>query len=61
MRCGFVADGCGNAIDCGTCAPPQTCGGGGTPNVCAAPTNCTGLCLKQTTCATPGVNPANIA
>jgi hypothetical protein len=25
-------------MNCGSCTPPQTCGGGGTPNVCATPT-----------------------
>ena len=24
-------------LGCGTCTPPQTCGGGGTPNVCGTP------------------------
>ncbi|MCA9580497.1 MAG: DNRLRE domain-containing protein, partial [Myxococcales bacterium] len=35
-NCGTVSDGCGGTIDCGTCAATETCGGGGTPNVCAA-------------------------
>jgi len=30
----MIADGCGGTLDCGTCTLPQTCGGGGTPNVC---------------------------
>ncbi len=25
---------CCSKVDCGTCKPPQTCGGGGKPNVC---------------------------
>jgi hypothetical protein len=34
-NCGFVADGCGDLIQCGaTCPAGQGCGGGGTPNVC---------------------------
>jgi hypothetical protein len=33
-NCGMIADGCGGTLDCGTCTLPQTCGGGGTPNVC---------------------------
>jgi len=28
--CGPIGDGCGGVIDCGTCAAPDTCGGGGT-------------------------------
>jgi len=46
--CGPIGDGCGGVIDCGTCTPPETCGGGGqlftcgdgaagcTPRSCAA-------------------------
>lgn len=35
-NCGFVSDKCGNTYPCGpeTCTAPNTCGGGGTPNVC---------------------------
>ncbi len=34
-RCGAVADACGGQLTCPTtCAAPQSCGGGGTPNVC---------------------------
>ena len=32
--CGFVGDGLGGVLDCGTCTAPATCGGGGTPNKC---------------------------
>ena len=32
--CGSIADGCGGTLTCGTCAAPQTCGGGGVANVC---------------------------
>ncbi len=32
--CGPIGDGCGGAIDCGTCASGTTCGGGGSPSVC---------------------------
>ena len=37
--CGFMPDGCGDAIDCTmtACAPGQTCGGGGTADQCGAP------------------------
>jgi hypothetical protein len=40
--CGSVADGCGHAINCGSCAAPATCGGGGEANICAC---------KRKTCA----------
>lgn len=37
--CGEITDdGCGQPLDCGTCADPATCGGQGTDNVCAIPT-----------------------
>jgi hypothetical protein len=32
--CGTISDGCSGMITCGSCAAPQTCGGGGTPNHC---------------------------
>jgi hypothetical protein len=32
--CGAAADGCGNIIQCGNCSGNQTCGGGGSANVC---------------------------
>ena len=32
--CGPVGDGCGGQLDCGTCTPPDTCGGGGVQFVC---------------------------
>ena len=32
--CGTADDGCGGTLDCGTCMPPQWCGGSGSPNVC---------------------------
>ncbi|MBK7398267.1 MAG: hypothetical protein IPJ34_18730 [Myxococcales bacterium] len=33
--CGKIGDGCGGALDCGTCTKPgESCGGGGTPNKC---------------------------
>jgi hypothetical protein len=38
-NCGTVPDGCGGTVSCGTCVAPQTCGGGGTANVCG----CTAL------------------
>lgn len=33
-ECGTIDDGCGGTLSCGSCTAPQTCGGGGTPNVC---------------------------
>ena len=33
-NCGTIADGCGGTVDCGMCVAPQTCGGGGTANIC---------------------------
>jgi hypothetical protein len=40
--CDAISDTCGGTVNCGQCAAPQTCGGGGTPNVCGgcAPTTC---------------------
>jgi hypothetical protein len=32
--CGVVPDGCGGLLQCGSCTPPLTCGGGGTAFVC---------------------------
>jgi hypothetical protein len=34
ISCGPAGDGCGGLLQCGTCQPPQTCGGGGTPGQC---------------------------
>jgi hypothetical protein len=46
-NCGTIPDGCGGTLTCGACTGFQTCGGGGTPNVCG----CT-----PTTCAAQGVS-----
>jgi hypothetical protein len=53
LSCGPAGDGCGNLIagGCGTCTPPQTCGGGGTPGVCGGGVTCT-----PKTCAQLGVD-----
>ncbi|MEI7892424.1 MAG: hypothetical protein WCI05_05005 [Myxococcales bacterium] len=40
LNCGPAGDGCGNAIDCGNCTPPQTCGGGAQPGSCGGTTGC---------------------
>jgi hypothetical protein len=34
LQCGYVGDGCGNVLDCGTCTGAETCGGGGVANMC---------------------------
>ena len=39
-HCGMIADGCGGTLNCGTCTLPETCGGGGTPNVCGTTIQC---------------------
>jgi MYXO-CTERM domain-containing protein len=43
QNCGTAADGCGGILNCGTCTAPQTCGGGGTANVCG--------CTPATACS----------
>jgi hypothetical protein len=55
VSCGPAGDGCGGALDCGTCVPPETCGGGGEPGVCGAP-KCT-----PRTCAQYGAECGTIA
>ncbi len=41
INCGPAGDGCGGILeDCGKCAPPQTCGGGGTPSTCGGNQGC---------------------
>jgi hypothetical protein len=48
--CGPIGDGCGRTIDCGTqCPMGQTCGGGGTKNLCGAPPdpNCKPIACEQ--------------
>jgi hypothetical protein len=55
IHCGPAGDGCGHPIDCGSCPPPQTCGGGGVNGVCGAPPDAsTGPCMPKT-CAEMGV------
>jgi hypothetical protein len=53
LSCGPAGDGCGNVIDCGACAAPLTCGGGGTPGQCGAPDAGAG-CAPET-CASQNV------
>lgn len=47
--CGYVADGCGAILNCGSCSPPDSCGGGGVANQC-------GNSCHQTTCGAQGAN-----
>jgi hypothetical protein len=43
--CGRIGDGCGGVLECGDCTTAgQTCGGGGTANVCSVPAgSCTAV------------------
>ena len=45
-KCGPQSDGCGNIIQCASCVPPASCGGGGVPNICGTPV----VCKPLTTC-----------
>lgn len=36
-NCGVLEDGCGGSLFCGSCGPPETCGGSGLVNVCVLP------------------------
>jgi len=45
FTCGPAGDGCGGELQCGTCTPPDTCGGGGVASHCGAST------CKPTTCS----------
>ena len=41
VMCGPSSDGCGGIIaSCGTCTPPQTCGGGGVSGQCGGNSGC---------------------
>lgn len=48
--CGTIDNGCGGTLFCGSCAAPQTCGGGGVEGVCGAPDR---DCVSKT-CVTEG-------
>ncbi len=70
-NCGTISDGCGGTVNCGTCSGGQTCGGGGTENVCGAcvprtcadlgkdcgviPNGCGGLTASCGTCTAPDI------
>jgi hypothetical protein len=49
IACGPASDGCGNLLQCGTCAAAQFCGGGG-PGQCGTSSSC----LPET-CASRGI------
>jgi hypothetical protein len=54
LGCGPAGDGCGNVIQCGPCAAPLTCGGGGIAGQCgSSPPG--GHCTPQT-CASKNVS-----
>jgi hypothetical protein len=50
-NCGATGDGCGNMLDCGTCAANESCGGGGKFSVCGGAGPC-----KPKTCQDLGAN-----
>jgi hypothetical protein len=46
-NCGSIPNGCGGTLSCGACVAPNSCGGGGAPNVCGCtPTSCAAQGLK---------------
>ena len=51
-NCGSMANGCGGTLNCGTCTAPNTCGAGGTANVCGC---------QPLTCADAGKNCGTVA
>jgi len=54
IQCGPAGDGCGNVLDCGTCTPPQTCGGGGVPGQCGTPPE-GGVVCQPVSCQQQGI------
>ena len=57
--CGPVGDGCGGVIDCGSCTPPDFCGGDGTPFTCGGGSG-SGACVPRT-CTSAGAECGAIA
>jgi hypothetical protein len=57
--CGPIGDGCGGAIDCGSCTSPESCGGGGTLFTCGG-TGSGGSCTPRT-CAQAGATCGQVA
>jgi hypothetical protein len=53
-NCGYVSDGCGGLLNCGSCQAPDTCGGGGTANQCGSSCTLTSCPAKGATCGTIG-------
>ena len=53
ITCGPAGDGCGGALDCGTCTAPDTCGGGGVSGQCGYPE--AGTCTPET-CAQQNIS-----
>jgi hypothetical protein len=52
-KCGVQGDGCGGkTANCGSCPAGQSCGGGGVPSVCGAPSG--GSCTPKS-CAQQGI------
>lgn len=52
--CGYVSDGCGGIQNCGACTAPESCGGGGTRNVCGSTCTLTSCAKAGATCGTIG-------
>jgi hypothetical protein len=48
--CGALPDTCGNIVQCGDCTGTDQCGGGGMPNQCGDPGNCTPLACEPGAC-----------
>ncbi len=53
-NCGYLSDGCGGLLNCGTCVSPESCGGGGSPNVCGSSCTLTNCATAGATCGTIG-------
>ena len=53
VACGNAGDGCGGLLQCGTCAMPETCGGGGHLGLCGPDPSCDAGCCPKT-CAQLG-------
>jgi hypothetical protein len=63
VQCGPASNGCGGVIaSCGTCTPPQTCGGGGMPGVCGGASGCVPQTCQQAgvTCGPAGDGCGNL-
>ena len=54
-NCGSIMDGCLGILECGNCNVPDTCGGGGTANVCG-----NGMCTS-TTCVAESAACGNLS